>query len=84
VPLIRLIEAMSTTPARLFGLPGGSLAQGAPADLAVIDLDPPWVVREADIRSRSKNTCFESARLQGKVLQTMVGGRTVFEERGGE
>lgn len=84
VPLIRLIGAMSTTPARLFGLPGGSLAQGAPADLAVIDLDAPWVVREADIRSRSKNTCFESARLQGKVLQTMVGGRTVFEERGGE
>ena len=37
-----------------------------------------WVVNEADIRSRSKNTCFEGARMQGRVLQTMVAGRTVF------
>lgn len=79
VPLMRLIDALSTAPARLFGLPGGTLAPGAPADLALVDLDYPWVVREADIRSRSKNTCFEGARLQGKVLQTMVAGRTVFQ-----
>lgn len=79
VPLFKLIEALSTTPARIFGLPGGSLAPGAPADLVLIDLDAPWVVSEADIRSRSKNTCFEGARLQGKVLQTLVAGRTVFE-----
>lgn len=78
VPLLRLIELLSTAPARLFGLPGGSLAPGAPADLAIVDLDEPWVVREDDIRSRSKNTCFEGARLQGKVLQTLVAGRTVF------
>ncbi|MEO5322719.1 dihydroorotase [Mesorhizobium sp. CC13] len=78
VPLIRLIEALSTAPARLFGLPGGTLRPGASADLALVDLDEPWIVRETDIRSRSKNTCFEGARLQGKVLQTMVAGRTVF------
>jgi dihydroorotase len=78
VPLLRLVEVLSTAPARLFGLPGGRLSPGAPADLAVVDLDDPWIVREADIRSRSKNTCFEGARLQGKVLQTMVAGRTVF------
>ncbi len=78
VPLLRLVEALSTAPARLFGLPGGTLAPGAPADLAVVDLDEPWVVSEAGIRSRSKNTCFEGARLQGRVLRTMVGGRTVF------
>ena len=72
------MEVLSTAPARLFGLPGGSLAPGKPADLAVIDLDEPWIVREEQIRSRSKNTCFEGARLQGKVLQTMVAGRTVF------
>jgi dihydroorotase len=79
VPLIRLIEVLSTAPARLFGLPGGTLKPGAPADLAVLDLDEPWIVREADIRSRSKNTCFEGARLQGRVLRTLVAGRTVFE-----
>jgi len=78
VPLLRLIEILSTAPARLFGLPGGTLKPGAAADLAVVDLDEPWIVSESGIRSRSKNTCFEGARLQGKVLQTLVAGRTVF------
>ena len=78
VPLLRLVDALSTAPARRVGLPGGTLAPGAAADLIVVDLEEPWVVREADIRSRSKNTCFEGARLQGKVLQTMVAGRTVY------
>ncbi len=78
VPLLRIVEALSTAPARLFGLAGGTLKPGAPADLALVDLDEPWVVNEAGIRSRSKNTCFEGARLQGRVLQTMVAGRTVF------
>lgn len=76
--LLRLIEVLSTAPARLFGLPGGTLKPGAPADLVLVDLDDPWIVSEAGIRSRSKNTCFEGARLQGKVLQTLVAGRTVF------
>ena len=80
VPLLRLIETLSTAPAKLFGLPGGTLKPGASADLVLVDLDEPWVVQEADIRSRSKNTCFEGARLQGRVLQTMVAGRTVFAE----
>ncbi|MER9442104.1 dihydroorotase [Mesorhizobium sp. M0340] len=78
VMLLRLIETLSTAPARLFSLPGGTLKPGALADLALVDLDEPWVVTESGIRSRSKNTCFEGARLQGEVLQTMVAGRTVF------
>ncbi|TIQ53384.1 MAG: dihydroorotase [Mesorhizobium sp.] len=78
VTLLRLVETLSTAPARLFGLPGGTLKPGAVADLALVDLDEPWIVSESGIRSRSKNTCFEGARLQGKVLQTMVAGRTVF------
>ena len=78
LPLLRLVDALSTAPAKLFGLPGGRLAPGAPADLILVDLDEPWIVSEAAIRSRSKNTCFEGARLQGKVLQTLVAGRTVF------
>ncbi|HEV2504138.1 MAG TPA: dihydroorotase [Mesorhizobium sp.] len=76
--LLRLVEVLSTAPARLFGLPGGTLKPGAPADLVLVDLDEPWIVSEAGIRSRSKNTCFEGARLQGKALQTLVAGRTVF------
>lgn len=78
IPLLRLIEVLSTAPAKLFGLPGGTLKPGAPADLTLVDLDEPWIVQEQAIRSRSKNTCFEGARLQGRVLQTMVAGRTVF------
>lgn len=80
VPLSRLVEALSTRPARIFGIPGGTLAAGSAADLAVVDLDRPWVVREEKLRSRSKNTCFEGALFQGKVLKTMVGGRTVYDE----
>lgn len=78
VPLMRLVEALSTAPAKLYGLPGGTLAPGAPADLALVDLDEPWIVSEDAIRSRSKNTCFEGARLQGRVKRTMVAGRTVL------
>nr|WP_295465495.1 dihydroorotase [Mesorhizobium sp.] len=77
LPLLRVAEILSRNPAKVFGLPGGSLAPGMPADLIVVDLDAPWIVREVDILSRSKNSCFEGARLQGKVLQTMVAGRTV-------
>lgn len=78
VPLLRLVDALSTAPARRFGLDAGTLKPGAAADLIVVDLESPWVVREEHIRSKSKNTCFEGALLQGKVLQTLVAGRTVF------
>lgn len=76
--LLRLAELLASAPARIFSLDAGTLKPGARADLIRVDLDRPWVVREEDIRSRSKNTCFEGARLQGRVLQTLVAGRTVF------
>ena len=79
VALSRLIEAMSTTPAKLLGLEAGTLAPGAPADIIVVDLDMPWIVKKDDLRSRSRNSAFEDARMTGKVLRTMVGGRTVYE-----
>lgn len=78
VSLLRLTELLSSAPARIFNLDAGSLKPGSAADLVRVDLNQPWVVREDDIRSRSKNTCFEGARIQGKVLQTLVAGRTVF------
>ncbi len=79
VPLSRLVDAMSTRPAALLGLEGGTLRPGAPADLALVDLDEPWVLSEADILSRSKNTPYEGARFSGRVCATFVGGRAVFE-----
>ncbi len=79
VPLLRVIDALTHAPAKRFGLEGGTLKAGAPADLVLVDLDEPWIVRENDIRSRSKNTCYEGARMQGRVLRTLVAGNTVFE-----
>lgn len=75
----RLIRAMSTRPAELLGLPGGSLRPGAPADVIVIDADVPWVLDPADLQSQCKNTPFDEARFSGRVVRTIVGGRTVYE-----
>ena len=74
-----LIRAMSTRPAELLGLPGGSLRAGTPADVIVIDPDMPWVLDPADLKSLCKNTPFDEARFSGRVVRTIVGGRTVYE-----
>jgi dihydroorotase len=74
-----LIRAMSTRPAELLGLPGGSLRTGSPADVIVIDTDTPWVLDPDDLKSQCKNTPFDEARFSGRVVRTIVGGRTVYE-----
>ncbi|MBP0615403.1 dihydroorotase [Jiella mangrovi] len=82
VPLMRIVEAMTAAPAKLLGIDRGTLKPGAPADLALVDLDRPFVFSEELIRSRSKNSAFENARFEGQVLRTVVSGRTVFEAAG--
>lgn len=77
VPLAALLRALSTAPAALLRLPGGTLSRGAPADLIVLDLDTPWVLDRDDLRSKCKNSPFDEARMSGRVLRTIVGGRTV-------
>jgi dihydroorotase len=72
--MLRIAELISTAPARRFALESGTLKPGAPADLVLADLEEPWLVREEDILSRCKNTCFEGARMQGRVLKTWVNG----------
>jgi dihydroorotase len=74
-----LIRAMSTRPAELLGLPAGSLRAGAPADVVVVDPDTPWVLDPSDLKSQCKNTPFDEARFSGRVVRTIVGGRTVYE-----
>jgi dihydroorotase len=74
-----LIRAMSTRPAELLGLPGGSLRAGAPADVIVIDADTPWVLDPGDLKSQCKNTPFDESRFSGRVMRTIIGGRTVYE-----
>jgi dihydroorotase len=77
VPLMRLIDAMSTRPAEIFGLPAGTLKPGASADIALIDLDEPWLVSKDQLVGRSKNTPFEDARFSGRAVATYVAGRCV-------
>lgn len=84
VDLLTVLRALTSRPAEILGLPSGRIASGAPADLILFDLDYPWQVSENEIRSRSRNTSFEGARLAGKVMRTIVGGQTVHthqEER---
>ena len=80
VPLSRIIDALSTRPAEIFGLDAGTLKPGSHADLFIADIELPWVVREQDIVSKSKNTPFEGERFSGKVVHTMVGGNTVYQD----
>ena len=77
--LMTLLRAMSTRPAELLGLSGGTLRNGAPADVIVIDGDVPWVLDPTELKSKCKNTPFDEARLQGRVVRTIVAGRTVYE-----
>ncbi|WP_334161307.1 dihydroorotase [Phenylobacterium sp.] len=78
VPLIDLIRTVTSAPADLLGLPAGRLAKGAPADLVLFDLNAPVLIDADKLISKSKNSPFDGRRLQGKVLRTLVDGRTVF------
>jgi len=85
VDLLTLLRTMTANPAKLLGLESGRLAKGTPADLVLLDLDAPFVVTPEMLHSKSKNTPFDEARLQGRVLMSLVAGRTVYnyaERRG--
>ncbi len=76
--LPQLVDRMSTTPARIFGLPGGTLAVGAPADVVVFDPTVEWDVRPEAFFSKSRNTPFGGRRLRGRADLTVVRGEIVF------
>ena len=71
------IEKLSTGPARILGLPGGTLAPGAPADVAVFDLQEEWTVAPDEFRSKSANSPFLGQKLIGRAVFTVLGGRIV-------
>ncbi len=79
IDLLTFLKAATTRPAELLGLPCGTLRAGAPADVIVIDLDAPWILDPETLKSKCKNTPFDEARLQGRVVRTIVAGRTVYE-----
>jgi dihydroorotase len=76
--LERAVELLSASPARLFGLPGGHLGVGAPADVVVVEPQAEWVVDRARFFSRSRNTPFHGRRVKGQVACTVLGGKVVF------
>jgi dihydroorotase len=75
--LSRLVELLSLLPARLYGLPGGTLREGAPADLTVLDLDKEVGIDPKKFESRGQCTPFAGWRLRGGVAATLVGGRVI-------
>ena len=78
IRLPRLVELLSTNPARVLRVPGGSLTEGALADVTIIAPDLRVRVQASAMRSRSKNTPFDGWELRGGVAATVVGGRTLF------
>ncbi|HET8633473.1 MAG TPA: dihydroorotase [Gemmatimonadales bacterium] len=78
--LPQLVERMSTVPARIFGLPGGSLAKGAPADVVLLDPDVRWTVDPSTFRSKSRNTPFGGREVRGRAVATIVRGHVVFRQ----
>jgi dihydroorotase len=75
----RLVEALTIGAARCFGLPGGTLAVGAPADVAVLDPTASWVVDPMRGFSKSRNTPWKGKTLTGRCTHAFVGGRLVHE-----
>jgi dihydroorotase len=78
IPLSRLIEAMSSKPAEILSLETGRLAPGAPADFALVDLNLSWTVEDSILRSRAKNSPFEHRTLEGRCVETVVAGASVY------
>ena len=79
INLCVLLRPLTINPAKILGLPSGRLEPGAPADLALFDPSQPWVVDRNKLRSRSKNSPFDERTLHGRVLRTVVAGRTVYQ-----
>jgi len=77
--LPELIARMSTEPAKIFHLPGGTLGVGAPADVVVLDPEAQWTVEPATFRSKSRNTPFAGRALSGRAVLTLVAGKIVHD-----
>ena len=75
----QLVEKMSVNPTKILGIPAGTLAVGANADIALIDLNEEWTVDPGKLHGKSKNTPFKGMTLTGRVKKTVLGGRLVFE-----
>ena len=78
IRLSKMVELLSVNPARILHVPGGTLSEGAPADITIIAPDLKVTIAAAKLRSRSKNTPFDGWNLRGGVAATLVGGRPLY------
>ncbi len=78
-----LVDRMSTTPARVFGLPGGTLRRGSVADVTIFDPAAEWTVDPDTFLSKGRNSPYRGKRLKGRATCTVVGGRVVFNQMDG-
>ena len=78
VTLEKLVELMSSAPAKRFGIPGGEIEVGKPANLAVFDMDTEYTIDSSEFASMGRATPFEGWRVRGKCLMTVCAGRTVW------
>lgn len=78
LPLLKLVEIMSTRPAQILGLPGGTLKEGAAADVTLIDPNMVWKVDKTKLYSKSCNTPFDGMELTGRAVCTILGGKISF------
>ncbi|MEP6685433.1 MAG: dihydroorotase [Verrucomicrobiota bacterium] len=79
IELPRLIEMLTVNPARLLGLDAGTLSEGAPADITLIDPAMEWTVKAETFQSASRNTPFDGWKLKGRAVRTIVRGKTVWQ-----
>ena len=77
--LSELINKLSARPAELLGLDGGSLAEGKPADISILDLDSQWTIDASKFKSKSRNTPFNGWDVSGRAVKTLVGGKLVWD-----
>lgn len=81
IPLLTILKAMTSNPAEILGLNSGQLQKGAPADLLIFNLNSPWRIKINEFLSDNSNSPFDNRPVQGKVIETVVGGKTVYSRR---
>tara|TARA_A100001011_G_scaffold332521_1_gene359693 strand:+ start:661 stop:1950 length:1290 start_codon:yes stop_codon:yes gene_type:complete len=78
LPLEKIVKCLTINPAKILKINKGTLKKGSDADLCIFDLEKPWIVKAADLKSKSKNTAIENRKLQGKVKMTLLHGEVVY------
>ena len=79
VKLFKIIELLTHSPAKILNIDKGNLSIGNDADFCIVDINKPWVVKKEKMISKSKNTCIENKKLQGKVISTFIKGIELYK-----